>query len=171
MDLGSLFLIFALLILVGLFISKPFFEHGAAVVSQRERTYSTILAEHDRILNALKDLESDYALGKIPDGIYPKQRQYLLLRGAELLKQLDEMREETGSNGSERVNNAFTATVEEAVIPVAEIPGDDHLEEMIAERKRSKTGKAIGFCPQCGSPVQESDLFCSKCGAKIRQDG
>jgi predicted amidophosphoribosyltransferase len=28
-------------------------------------------------------------------------------------------------------------------------------------------GKAAGFCPKCGRPVQAADRFCPKCGATL----
>jgi uncharacterized OB-fold protein len=44
---------------------------------------------------------------------------------------------------------------------------DDALEQMIAVRRRSRPEKAGGFCPKCGSVVQQSDKFCPKCGASM----
>jgi predicted amidophosphoribosyltransferase len=37
---------------------------------------------------------------------------------------------------------------------------------LLADRRRVRQEKAVGFCPQCGGPVQKSDRFCPKCGAK-----
>ena len=44
---------------------------------------------------------------------------------------------------------------------------DDEMEVLIANRRRVRQGKAAGFCPQCGGPLQKSDRFCPKCGAKM----
>ncbi len=82
MDIGSLFLILALLILVGLFISKPLFERRAIAVSslsnREDHDLSALLAERDRILNALQEMDFDYNLGKIPAEDYPAQRAALV---------------------------------------------------------------------------------------------
>jgi hypothetical protein len=43
---------------------------------------------------------------------------------------------------------------------------DDPLEAQLANRRRERQGKAAGFCHKCGGPLQKSDLFCPKCGAK-----
>ena len=43
----------------------------------------------------------------------------------------------------------------------------DEVEGMVAERRKARQEKAAGFCPQCGKPVQQSDKFCSRCGAMI----
>jgi hypothetical protein len=59
MDIGSLLLILALVILVGLFIARPLFDRKAEVVAspsgQSDHQRSALLAEHDRILNALQE--------------------------------------------------------------------------------------------------------------------
>ena len=93
MDLGSFFLLLALLILVGLFISRPFFEQKKAVltyeVDSLDHQRSTLLAERDRILNALQELDFDHAMGKIPEDEYPVQRALLVQSGAQVLRQLD----------------------------------------------------------------------------------
>jgi hypothetical protein len=78
MDLGSVFLILALTILVGLFVSRPFFERQKAIpngkTSSLDHDRSALLAERDRVLNALKELDFDHTLGKIPEDEYPEQR-------------------------------------------------------------------------------------------------
>jgi hypothetical protein len=89
MDIGSIFLILALLILVGLFISRPLFERKAIAVSPEEHEFSFLMAERDRILTALQELDFDHTLGKIPEADYPAQRASLLQRGADILRQLD----------------------------------------------------------------------------------
>ena len=95
MDIGSIFLILALLILVALFISRPFFESPPVktegLTIQEEHDYSSLMAERDRILNALQELDFDHVLGKIPDEDYPPQRALLLQKGTEVLKQLDKI--------------------------------------------------------------------------------
>jgi predicted amidophosphoribosyltransferase len=37
----------------------------------------------------------------------------------------------------------------------------------LAARRRARQDKSAGFCPQCGSPVQKSDLFCPRCGKAL----
>src|SRR3989337_3677596 len=89
MDIGSIFLILALLVLVGLFIGRPLFERKAISVSEEEHELSSLLAERDRLLNALQELDFDYSLGKIPEDDYPAQRALLVQKGADILRQLD----------------------------------------------------------------------------------
>jgi hypothetical protein len=187
MEIGSIFLILALFLLVSLFIGRPLFEGQKGTVladppGDHER--SALLAERDRVINALRELEFDHVLGKIPEEDYPGQRDLLMRRGADILRQLDEVepgesaielekqietaiaarKAETelisaaAGNGRNGSQNRFTAS------PVAS--PDDDLEALIANRRRVRLDKAAGFCPKCGGPLQKSDRFCPKCGAK-----
>lgn len=184
MDIGSLFLILALLVLVALFVSRPFFEHKMTrlSVSQEEHDISGLLAERDRILNALQELDFDYALRKIPEEDYPAQRAYLLQRGADVLRKLDQMQAITaGEDAEARLEAAVAARradarqasanarsqrgVMEAAAQVS-VP-DDELETILADRRRVRQEKAVGFCPQCGGPIHRSDRFCPKCGTTL----
>ena len=187
MDIGSLFLILALLILVVLFISRPFYERRSAiglstVSGEEEHELSTLLAERDRLLNALQELDFDHALGKIPDEEYPIQRAFLLQHGAEVLRELDAYQAETPQNDAEdRIEAVIAArradarrasarnqeeySSVQAATRIASI--DDNLETLLANRRRERQGKSAGFCPQCGGPVQKSDRFCPKCGATL----
>lgn len=193
MDLGSIFLILALLILVGLFIGRPLIEDAKIVIKQEENkdhNRSMLMAERDRILNALQELDFDHALGKIPEEDYPQQRNVLLQRGATILRELDNLAVEKEPEAAEaRLEAAVAArradmakTSGRELEPAAVTPNghgvivehkpsglqsaDDDLEVILAQRKRMRQDKAVGFCSQCGSPIQKSDLFCPKCGSK-----
>ncbi len=188
MDIGSIFLVLALFVVVGLFLARPFFDNRSKSVTQEERDISSLMAERDRIIMALQELDFDYALQKIPEDDYPAQRASLLARGSEILRQLDELAPEpTAGDAEERIeiaiaaqradlsrsyqssqaaNPAFTAGGGAAVV-VAGNGFDDDLEAQIAARRRAREEKASGFCPQCGGPVHKPDKFCPRCGATL----
>jgi hypothetical protein len=179
MDIGSIFLILGLLILVGLFVARPFFERTARLVSQEEQNLSALMAERDRLLNALQELDFDHALQKIPEAEYPAQRADLLQKGVEILRQIDTLQPKAGPSDVEaRIEAAIAARRRDASRPqvnrsvtgvsaaVLEVP-DDELERLLASRRRQRSEKAAGFCPQCGGAVQKSDRFCPKCGATV----
>lgn len=184
MDIGSLFLILGLLVLVILYIIRPLLEKRSVMVSQEEHELSALMAERDRIINALQELDFDYAMGKIPEADYPPQRALLVQKGVEILRHLDALQPETSAMDVEgRIEAAIAARrADTARSPVAAggngsavrlravaIGGeqDDEMEALIANRRRQRQEKAAGFCPQCGSPVQKSDRFCPKCGTKL----
>jgi hypothetical protein len=172
MDIGSIFLVLALLILVAMFVSRPLFEHSAVMVSDEEQEHSALLAERDRVVNALRELDFDHQMGKIPEDAYTIQRASLVQRGADLLRQLDEQdggtRDEQDVN--ERLEAAISARRAETLqrgVPDSSAGQDDEIEALIAARRRARQEKTGGFCPQCGGPLQKSDRFCPKCGASL----
>ncbi|HJW90316.1 MAG TPA: zinc ribbon domain-containing protein [Anaerolineales bacterium] len=196
MDIGSIFLILALLVLVGLFVARPLFErksNGASLdTGDEEHTHSAFLAERDRILNTLEELDFDHLLGKIPSADYPGQRALLVQRGAEVLRQLDLLAAQPATNDLEaRIEAAIAARRADAGrrTPAHAIrekrekmealagagneslrlePGkDDDLELQLAARRRERPDRSAGFCPNCGRPVQKSDSFCPKCGTPL----
>lgn len=173
MDIGSIFLVLGLLVLVGLFISRPFFERRSTPVSQAGHEQSALMAERDQILNTLQELDFDATLGKIPQADYEMQRAALVQQGAQVLRQLDAYQAVAPQDDAERrIEAVITARRAEpvrngaGVMLVAASP-DDNLEVLIANRRRDRSEKAAGFCPQCGNPVQKSDLFCPKCGKTL----
>ncbi len=196
MDLGSIFLIFALLVLVGLFVLRPIFENvsssqaapdASSEAARQDQKRSSLLAERDRVLNALTELDFDYAVGKIPEEDYPPQRGLLLAHGSQVLRELDAVEASAsdikpGFEPAQSANETPEARLEAAIaarrLVIAQAGGmpaalggpaaDDDLEIQIAARRRQRQEKAAGFCPQCGGPVQKSDRFCSKCGAKVQ---
>jgi rubrerythrin len=168
MDIGSIFLILAVLIPVVIFIARPLMERKSTAVTVEEHDYSALLAERDRVLTALQELEFDHNLGKIPEEEYPTQRASLMRYGAEILRQIDEYE---GLPDEKTEDDPLEAAIASRKAATAVIDPDDELEAMIAARRReqksngqSKTG---GFCPQCGNCVQESDQFCPKCGEAL----
>lgn len=173
MEIGSLFLIFALLILVGLFVSRPFYEKKAAV-GRDDHDLSALLAEKERTLIALRDLDFDFTLGKIPAEEYPVQRALLVRQGAEILRRIDALQGGATSESAERRLETIIAekqTVETAMLSETgnrmSIHPDDPVEALIAARRRNRLGKAAGFCHKCGAPLQVTDRFCPKCGAVV----
>jgi hypothetical protein len=168
MDIGSIFLILGLLVLVVLYISQPLMRRNALIVSEYDQEYSALLAERDRILNALQELDFDHSLGKIPGGVYPSQRKEMLQRGAAILQKIDEYHGETeGEDIDSRLEAAIELRRGDAVDTVILPMDDEDLEEIIANRRRARPVKSSGFCSQCGAPVQQSDRFCPKCGNTI----
>ena len=90
MPFSSILLILALLILVALFIARPFLQ--TEPFNQFEgNEQSGLLAERERIIEALLELDFDQRLGKVPEDIYAVQRQNLLKQGAETLQKLEKV--------------------------------------------------------------------------------
>jgi rubrerythrin len=166
MDIGSIFLILAILVLVAVYIAQPLMQRNATPISDEEHEYSALLADRDRILKTLQELDFDHSLGKIPEDIYPSQRTALLQHGAAILQKIDAYQ---GQPALDDVTARLEAAMETHSEDDADSTGieDDPLEAMIANRLRTREGKSSGFCPQCGHAVQQTDRFCPKCGHSL----
>ncbi len=170
MDIGSILLILGILLLVILYISQPLINKRAVVVSDEEREYSSLLADRDRILNTLQDLDFDYALGKIPEERYPSERAELLQHGAAILRKMDKYKgEKIKDIENTRLERELEVGKGEKPISHLYSVEDDQLEAMIAKRVRDRQEKSNGFCSQCGHAVQQSDMFCPRCGHSLRE--
>ena len=186
-NIASVLMILAVLVLVALFVMRPFLS--AKPVAQQvetdpfEHKRSALLAERDRLLTALQELEFDQALGKIPAEDYPAQRAELLKSGAEIYRKLDEMEQSApAASAEDRLEAAVAARradatgqrqpeqgVDQVIQPASSAspaPADE-LESLIAARRGRRQEKSAGFCPGCGNPVQKSDKFCPRCGKTL----
>lgn len=194
--IGSLFLILALALIVALFVARPFISgksvqtvEAQTLEQEHDHLRSSLLAERDRILNALQELDFDFSLGKVPEEDYPFQRSALLKSGSDVLRRLDQLQTDAEriqpldlpGSAEERIEAAVASRradassdaaaaqrpASAAVVMAAPNGEKDALEDLIASRKRQRQEKAAGFCPKCGRPVQKSDKFCSRCGTTL----
>ncbi len=175
MDIGAIFLTLTLALLVGLFVGRPLFQSAARlpkklepVLDPKDHLRSTLLAERDRLLTALQELDFDYTLGKIPEEDYPSQRAAMLAQAAVALRGLDELQGgEAGAGVEERIEQVVAARRADATTGRAPVREADELEAIIANRRKERQEKSGGFCPKCGRPVSKSDKFCARCGATL----
>jgi rubrerythrin len=178
MEIGAIFLLLAVVLLVTLFVARPFIEHRrVSVISSDEHELSSLLAERDRLITALQELDFDHTLGKIPTEDYPSMRADLMRHAADVLHKLDAhaLPDEKPADGSEDAESRIEAVVaarraDAAVqkLAASETASDDDLEALIASRKAARKEKSAGFCPKCGKPVLRSDRFCPHCGKPIK---
>ena len=171
MQLTAIFFSLAILILVGIYLYAPFMERRARRVTEEEHELSTLMAERDRVINSLQELDFDFKLGKIPEEDYPAQRTSLLQNGAELLRKIDAIAPQPASiqDADARIEKAIAARRADASVNRANRaePSDDDLESMIQARRKGRKEKSSGFCPKCGKPVMVSDRFCPSCGKSL----
>ncbi len=154
MSIGSILLAFALLILTGLFLARPFLapEQKEHRLSKRQ----LLLADKGVFLEQIQSLDFDYETGKIPDEVYQPQRTYLLTEAAAIMKQLDVLSPQPSA-----------AAQSKRVAPL-----DEEIEAAIARYRKGVAAAKPGngradFCTQCGQPSDPGDKFCAKCGHKL----
>ncbi|HEY9153269.1 MAG TPA: hypothetical protein VIN60_10320 [Anaerolineales bacterium] len=86
MDLSAILLLIALLLGVGLYLAAPLvFDSKRRSPHEDTSEISSLMAERDRVINSLQELDFDFKLGKIPEDDYPAQRAELLQKGADVL--------------------------------------------------------------------------------------
>lgn len=174
MEIAAILLTFGVTILVGLYLYAPLLERQGRRVTVEEHEFSSLLAERDRVVNSLQELDFDFKLGKIPEGDYPVQRAALLQKGADILRSIDSYSPSRAERGDEasahdtesRLEKAVAARRADASARQAP-PTDDDLESLIVARRKARKSKSAGFCPKCGKPVLASDKFCPSCGKSL----
>ena len=170
MDLSAILLLIALLLGVGLYLAAPLvFEPARHSAHEESIEISSLMAERDRVINSLQELDFDFKLGKIPEQDYPTQRAELLQKGAVILRQLDALQPQPISDDEieRRIERAAAARRADASVKT-ELPSDDEIESMLAIRRKERKGKVAGFCPKCGKVVLVSDQFCANCGKALK---
>lgn len=168
MELTAIIFSLAVLILVGIYLYAPFVERRARRITEEEHELSALMAERDRVINSLQELDFDHKLGKIPEEDYPVQRANLLQKGADILRKIDSLAPQTVSaqDTEARLERAIAARRADASLARVEV-SDDDIESMISARRKGRSSKSAGFCPRCGKPVMVTDRFCPSCGKSL----
>ncbi len=173
MEIGAIFFTLAVVTLVGMYVGQPFIQRRGRRASQEDHEVSALLADYDRAVNTLQELDFDNALGKIPAEDYPQHRAELLAKGADLLRKLDALipsspspKKRGGRDAESRIEAAVASRRADASTSAAAMDDDD-IESMIASRRKVRKEKSAGFCPKCGKPILVSDRFCPSCGKAI----
>jgi rubrerythrin len=171
MDIGAILLLLAVFVFAALFVARPFLEHRRTMtVSAKEQELSSLMAERDRLISALQELDFDHDLGKIPAEDYPTMRAGLLQSASDVLRRLDTLQPQNNASADaeSRVEAVVAAhRAETASKPEDNELSDDELEDLLASRRAARKEKATGFCPSCGKPVLRTDRFCPNCGKSI----
>jgi hypothetical protein len=168
MEPGSIFLILAAAVLIGIYLYAPFMARSRRTRASETLEVSALKAERDRVINSLQELDFDHNLGKIPAEDYPAQRALLLQKGADILRKLDELTASFAADSDVelRIEQAAAAVRADSSATVAPL-SDDDIESMIAARRKEHKSKSAGFCPKCGKPVLADDKFCPSCGKAL----
>lgn len=184
---GSLLLGVALVIVVGLFLTRPFLRPIDEEFETEEQVES-LLAQKEALLQDLRSLDNDMEAGKVAPELYAHDRPLLMKRAALVLQQLDRLG---------YVESAVPVAVS-PVAPAAAMSVDDQIEaavrklrtpaevdadiEAAIQRLRQGTAApppqptpakataqsvAARYCPQCGTPVDPGDRFCAACGHNL----
>ena len=172
MDLIISLILFGILVdLVLMLVTEPL-TGRARPAAQDSQVLSSLLAERDRVLTILKELDFDASLGKIPAETYPAQRLSLVQQGAEVLRKIDQLppvREAVTSLPASKEDpvEAFL-TARRTRLSAGTAKNEDKMESLVAGHRKNRAKEAAMVCPQCGNPLASSDRFCPACGRPVQ---
>ncbi len=170
-----------LLAAVLVFVGYPLLHPGAPntvepssplLLGQRER----LLAERERALSTLQELEFEHTIGNLSDEDYAALQAPQRRKAVAILRELD-------SIGDDGVNAPVSSP------PLVDDPIlDTRLEEDIARARARLSGTPASdvvtpdaplpeaastsavMCPGCGAPHATGARFCAECGRPLRDD-
>jgi len=151
MEFSSLLIVIFIFVLSGVFIMRPFLVNEEAPRKTGSSRIDSLLAEKERLLLAIEDLDLEFELEKISSEEHNRNRDILLAEASEVIKQLDKL-QKTGSSKKK------TSTPPKA---------DDDLERMIIERRQQLQSEKSLACPKCSKAVEKGAQFCSHCGEAL----
>ena len=158
----AIFLLLVVLAFIAFVVARPFFEQRDVRAVKSSHEFSSLLAERERLLTELQELDFDQSLGKIPSEDYPAQRTELLQKGADVLRQLDDIAPSTARQANGKAPRA------DSTLKLSTLLSDDELEDLFAKRRYANKEMITDFCPKCGKPVRQSDDFCTSCGSILK---
>jgi hypothetical protein len=186
MDIAAIFLTLAILILVAMYLYAPLARRYGRPATEEEHELSALMAERDRVINSLQELDFDFKLGKIPSEDYPTQRTNLLEKGAEVLRRIDLLTSDRISNSEPDRAGAHSTTessqqkvnrrdVAYSPLFVSEA-AEDRIEQAIAARRAdASVGRRELTDDKIESMISARRLkrkgksagFCPKCGKPV----
>jgi len=137
----TVFVALILVVLIFAFVVYPLFKRRLpSANSVGDEKLQELYSERDTTYSMLKELEFDFQSGILTDEDYHDLETRYKRKAISILRGVDDLEKGT--------------KVEEEI------------EKQVRELRQSK-GQ---LCPQCGARYQESDRFCSRCGASLSQE-
>jgi hypothetical protein len=148
------------------YVVWPLVQPKSAPVLVQDDRLVDLIARKDTLLQAIKELEFDYRVGKLDEADYQRFDQQLRRQAIGLLQQIEKVAPESASL-------------------------DDRLEQEIARLRKTSDGERIRakpsplpspapvadgatpgaartrYCTNCGEPLSPAHKFCANCGAPI----
>jgi hypothetical protein len=147
--IASILLGLALLVLLALFLARPFFKAPAAAEVERG-PQQELMARKEALLDAIRALDFDHETGKMPDEEFETQRAHLMSEAAATLQALDSL-------PAVPPEKDVYAQIEAAVSALRSRPAS------------ANNGARGHYCANCGHALDSNDKFCAHCGQPIFQ--
>jgi hypothetical protein len=96
MALSSVFILLLIFVITAGILVRPFLEEPGRSAKDLSGDYDSLLAEKERILSAIEELDQAYELKKVSSRDYTFDRDALLHQAAEVFMQLDQLESKVG---------------------------------------------------------------------------
>ncbi len=174
LTLGSILLGGALVVIVVLYLARPFAlpEDEAARVDRE--TIDGLLLRKDALLRDIRELDEDYEAAKVAPEMYRAARPQMVKQAAILMKQLDdagyvEVAPVSANVDAQSVDNQIEAAVRRLRTP-EQIDAQIEAAILQARQQPPATNGTTQYCPQCGRRVEPDERFCARCGRKLSEE-
>lgn len=161
MTIGSILFGIALLVVLALFLARPFLLAPVRHTSRRSGK-EELLAEKEALLAEIRAIDFDYDTGKLPPDVYDPQRQRLVQRAAAVMQALDAYQTQPDEQAA-GLTDDIDARIESAI---ARLRAKEKEAAPAPVKVREEHHKG-GYCPQCGQPTDVDDKFCTACGHRL----
>ena len=200
LTLGSVLLGIALLLLVILYLARPFVTAEDEAVRLDREEVDSLLLHRDALLRQIRELDDDLEAAKVAPELYQRNRPQLVRQAAVVMQQLDAhgyadpspdapspLGRGTGRGSATAAD--LDAQMEAAVRRLRTPQEVDADIEAAVRAARTAVGTglspaptpnqadtssaataALAFCPRCGRRVEADDRFCPKCGYAFAQE-
>ena len=162
MDIGSILVILAIVIITIAFIARPIIENRGFAVTDSDRRTSALQAQRDQILTILQELDMDHAIGKIEQDDYIEQRSVLVARGAAVLKELDQLVGVVVETDGQEQSQDLGSRKDDASRELAA-----QIENAVSNLREQDSDSEDNFCSHCGKALVSGARFCAHCGTVI----
>lgn len=168
----SLWLTVALAALISLlaiyFAVSPLLQPGRATLVLDDDKLAELIGRKDTILQAIKDLEFDYHVGKMSQEDYRRLDQRLRRQAIGLMQQIEKLAPASASL-DEQLESIIAQFRQTSSGPVSERATAVKGDRSAAPATTLAESQASRFCTQCGKPVEAGHNFCAHCGAPVAQ--
>ena len=140
MSLGGLAIALTMLVILALWVIVPLLDRrrpAAPDVLAAEKQRERLLVNYERTLRNIRDLDEDYATGKIQPDDYQAEREQGVQRGVQLLMAMDQLVQPTSRAKKAAASGLRPGDTDRTV--------DEAIEAAVsARRKKAKPGQAPG---------------------------
>jgi zinc-ribbon domain len=174
MDGLTLWVTVALAVLISLlaifFAISPLLQPGRSSAVLEDDKLVELLGRRDSAMQAIKDLEFDYRVGKISQEDYQRLDQRLRRQAIGLMQQLEKVAPASATL-DEELESIIAQFRQTGVAPASNsvTPNESPTAPSPLPAAISDSSPATRFCTECGKPVEAGHKFCAFCGTPIAQ--